>query len=107
MNVWIILLLAGLLEIGWAIGLKYSDAFTNFWPSVWTVLAYIASIGLLAIAVRQIPIGTAYPVWMGIGALGTAVFGIVFLGESTSIWRLMFLILLIISLAGLKWSSEV
>ncbi|TWU40078.1 Quaternary ammonium compound-resistance protein SugE [Novipirellula aureliae] len=61
MNVWIILLLAEVLEIGWAIGLKYIDAFTKFWPSVWTVFAYIASIGLLAIAVRQLPIGTAYP----------------------------------------------
>ncbi|TWU35705.1 Quaternary ammonium compound-resistance protein SugE [Novipirellula aureliae] len=107
MNVWFILLLAGLLEIAWAIGLKYSDAFTRFWPSVWTVLAYIASILLLSLAVRQIPIGTAYPVWMGIGALGTAVFGIVFLGESTSLWRLLFLMLLVISLAGLKLSSEV
>ncbi|TWT84465.1 Quaternary ammonium compound-resistance protein SugE [Planctomycetes bacterium CA13] len=105
MKVWIILLFAGLLEIGWAIGLKYSDAFTRLWPSVWTIIAYIASIGLLSIAVRHIPIGTAYPVWMGIGALGTAIFGIVFLGESTSVWRLTFLVLLVISLAGLKLSA--
>jgi quaternary ammonium compound-resistance protein SugE len=85
--------------------MKYTDAFTRFWPSVWTGMALIASIILLAVAVRDLPIGTAYPVWVGIGAIGAAASGIIFLGESVSMSRIFFLVLLVIAILGLKLTS--
>ena len=85
---WLILLLAGLLEIAWAIGLKYSEGFTRFWPSVWTLIAMVASMVLLAIAMKSLPVGTAYAVWVGIGAVGTVVLGIVLFNESADFWRM-------------------
>ncbi len=106
MQAWILLLVAGLLETGWAVGLKYTEGFTRFWPSVWTILAMIASMGLLALAVRDLPTGTAYPVWVGIGAVGTAIFGMVYLGESMAPARIFFLVLLTVSILGLKWVSH-
>lgn len=105
MRAWVLLLIAGLLETGWAVGLKYTDAFTRFWPSVWTVLALAGSMALLGIAVRDLPIGTAYPVWVGIGAVGAAAFGILVLGESASPLRILFLAMLVLSIAGLKWTA--
>ena len=85
---WLILLLAGLLEIAWAIGLKYSEGFTRFWPSVWTAITMLASMVLLAIAMKSLPVGTAYAVWVGIGAVGTVVLGIVLFNESADFWRM-------------------
>ncbi|WP_442508485.1 DMT family transporter [Novipirellula sp. SH528] len=105
MKPWIILLVAGLLETGWAVGLKYTDAFTRFWPSVGTAVALVASMVLLAIAVRELPIGTAYPVWVGIGAIGAATFGMLFLSEPVSLLRIFFLLLLLLAIIGLKLTS--
>lgn len=79
---WAILVVAGIFEVGWAIGLKYTEGFTRLWPSVWTVLAMIISLGLLGIAMKTLPVGTAYSVWVGVRAVGTVVLGIVLLGES-------------------------
>ena len=106
MNPWLVLILAGLLETGWAVGLKYTNAFTRFWPSVWTVLALAASMILLAIAVRSLPIGTAYPVWVGIGAIGTAAYGMLILGEPISAVRILFLLMLVVAIIGLKATSS-
>ncbi len=105
MNPWHYLLIAGLLETGWAVGLKYTHGFTRLWPSLWTAAALVASMVFLALAVRELPIGTAYPVWVGIGAVGAAAFGIVFLGEPASALRLGFLVLLIVAIIGLKWAG--
>lgn len=99
---WLLLFLAGLFEIAWAIGLKYTHGFTRLWPSVGTVAALAASMVLLALAARTLPIGTAYAVWVGIGALGAAVLGIVLFGESREPARLAFLALLVVSIVGLK-----
>lgn len=99
---WALLLLAGLFEIGWAIGLKYTDGFTRVWPTTWTVLAMIASVVLLALAVRTLPIGTAYAVWTGIGAAGTVILGIVLFAEPATFLRLFFVGLIVAGIAGLK-----
>jgi quaternary ammonium compound-resistance protein SugE len=103
---WIYLALAGLLEIGWAIGLKHVDGFTKLWPSVWTIAAMIASMFLLALAARTLPIGTAYAVWTGIGAAGVAILGILWLGESRDLVRLLCIGLIIAGTIGLKLSSN-
>ena len=102
---WMILVVAGLFEIAWAIGLKYTHGFTRPWPSLLTALAIIASMYLLSVAARSLPIGTAYAVWVGIGAAGTALLGLLLLGESASAGRLFFLTLLIVSIIGLKATS--
>ena len=102
---WILLTLAGLLEVTWAVGLKYSEGFTKLIPSVLTGAAIIASMVLLSIAVRTLPIGTAYAVWVGIGALGAALLGIVLFGEGASPARLFFLGVLIVAIIGLKVTS--
>ena len=102
---WILLVLAGLLEIGWAIGLKYTEGFTRLWPTVGTVAAMITSIVLLGIAMKQLPVGTAYAVWVGIGAVGTAALGIVLFGESASPARLVSLALIVAGIIGLKLAS--
>ena len=102
---WLILVVAGLLETGWAIGLKYTDGFTRPLASVLTILGIIASMYLLSISARTLPIGTAYAVWVGIGAGGAVILGIVLHGESANLGRLFFLILLLISIAGLKVTS--
>lgn len=104
---WFYLFLAGLFEVGWAIGLKYTDGFTRFWPSVATALAIAVSMTLLAVAVRTIPIGTGYAVWTGIGVVGTALFGILLLGESASLWRLGFVAMIVVGIIGLKLTSDV
>ncbi|EKT60276.1 quaternary ammonium compound efflux SMR transporter SugE [Providencia burhodogranariea] len=102
---WIILIFAGLLEIVWAIGLKYTHGFTRLTPSIITIVAIIASMGLLAYAMRDLPAGTAYAIWTGIGAVGTAIVGIIFLGESANIFRILSLCLIVAGLIGLKVSS--
>lgn len=102
---WILLILAGLLEVGWAIGLKYTEGFTRFWPSVWTVMAMIASVLLLGIAMRDLPVGTAYAVWVGVGAVGTAILGIVLFAEPATGLRLASLGLIVAGIVGLKLAS--
>jgi len=102
---WFILVVAGLLETAWAIGLKYTEGFTRLVPSVLTVAAMVVSMGLLGLALRDLPVGTGYAVWVGIGALGTAILGILLFGESANPGRLAFLGLLIVSLVGLKLTT--
>lgn len=99
---WILLLVAGLLEIGWAIGLKYTYGFTRLVPSIFTIAAMIASMGMLAVALKHIPVGTGYAVWTGIGAVGTAILGIILFGESTNAIRLASIALILIGIIGLK-----
>ena len=103
---WLLLFIAGLLETGWAIGLKSSNGFTKLWPSVATVALMIASFFLLAQALKTIPIGTGYAVWTGIGAVGTVVVGMMFLGESRDIGRMFCLFLIIAGIVGLKVFSS-
>lgn len=104
---WIFLFIAGIFEIGWAIGLKYADGFTKFWPSVLTIVTMILSFYFLATAVKTIPIGTGYAIWTGIGAVGTAVLGIILFGESKELARLFFMLLIVIGIVGLKVFSEI
>jgi quaternary ammonium compound-resistance protein SugE len=103
---WISLLIAGLLEIVWAIGLKYTEGFTRLLPSVITIAAMILSMGLLGLAVRTLPIGTAYAIWTGIGTVGTVLVGIAALGESASPVRLLCVALVIAGIVGLKVNAE-
>lgn len=103
---WIILVLAGLFEIGWAIGLKYTDGFTRLWPTVGTVASMIVSLGLLGIAMKSLPVGTAYAVWVGVGAVGTAILGIVLLGEPANTGRIVSLLLIVAGIVGLKLASS-
>jgi quaternary ammonium compound-resistance protein SugE len=102
---WIILVLAGIFEIAWAIGLKYTEGFTRLWPTVGTALAMLISIGLLGIAMRSLPVGTAYAVWVGVGAVGTAILGIVLFGEPANAGRLLSLALILAGIIGLKLAS--
>jgi len=102
---WIILVVAGLLETGWAIGLKYTEGFTRPLASVLTAGAIVASMYLLSVAAQTLPIGTAYAVWVGIGAAGTAILGVALLGEPLTTGRVAFLALLIVAIVGLKWTA--
>jgi quaternary ammonium compound-resistance protein SugE len=102
---WVVLVLAGLLEIGWAVGLKYSHGLTRLWPSLATALALAGSMGLLALAVRTLPLGTAYAVWTGIGTVGTAVLGIVLFREPATAIRLACIALIVAGIVGLKLAS--
>jgi quaternary ammonium compound-resistance protein SugE len=102
---WIILILAGLFEIGWAIGLKYTEGFTRLWPTVGTVLAMLVSLGLLGFAMKSLPVGTAYAVWVGVGAVGTAILGIVLFGEPANAGRLLSLALILAGIIGLKLAT--
>lgn len=99
---WLLLFIAGIFEIAWVIGLKYSDGFTKLVPSIFTISSMIVSMGLLAMAVKSLPVGTAYAVWTGIGAVGAAVLGIILFNESKEFLRLFFIFLIIIGIAGLK-----
>lgn len=103
---WILLIVAGLLEIGWAIGLKYTHGFTKLWPSVLTIAGIVTSMYLLSVAARTLPIGTAYAVWVGIGAAGTAILGMVLLGEPANAARIGFLALLVVAIIGLKFTAQ-
>jgi quaternary ammonium compound-resistance protein SugE len=105
MQAWIVLLLAGLAEIGWVIGLKYSQGFTRLVPSAFTVVALAASMLLLGWAVRSLPIGTAYAVWTGIGAIGAAIAGLMLFGESANPMRLLCIGLIVAGVVGLKLST--
>ncbi|MBD3734894.1 MAG: quaternary ammonium compound efflux SMR transporter SugE [Pseudomonas balearica] len=99
---WIMLVVAGLLEVAWALGLKASEGFTRPLPTVFTLLSMAASFYLLAQAMKSLPVGTAYAIWVGIGALGTVLLGILLFGESAGLWRLLSLLLLVAGLLGLK-----
>jgi quaternary ammonium compound-resistance protein SugE len=99
---WGVLMLAGLLETVWAVGLKYTMGFTRLWPTVLTVAAMIASVGLLAYCVRTMPVGTAYAVWTGIGVVGTVLFGILFLREPATLFRLACLATILVGISGLR-----
>ena len=102
---WAILVVAGLFEVGWAIGLKYTQGFSRLWPTVWTVFSMIISLGLLGIAMKALPVGTAYSVWVGVGAIGTVILGIVLLGEPASAARMTSVALILAGIVGLKLSS--
>lgn len=102
---WGILFLAGLLEIGWAVGLKYTDGFTRPWPTAGTAAALVGSIALLGAALRTLPLGTAYAVWTGIGTVGTAIVGILLFGEAAGAVRLLCVALIVAGIIGLKLAS--
>ncbi len=102
---WFILVLAGLFEVSWAIGLKYTEGFTRPWPTIWTVLSMIISLWLLGIAMKSLPVGTAYSVWVGVGAVGTVILGIVLLGEPANAARLISITLIIAGIVGLRLAT--
>ncbi|MBL8529984.1 MAG: quaternary ammonium compound efflux SMR transporter SugE [Burkholderiales bacterium] len=102
---WVYLFLAGMLEIVWAIGLKYTEGFTRLWPSVITIAVAWLSFYLLALAVKTIPVGTGYAIWTGIGAAGVAILGMILFGEPATIARFLFLALIIVGIVGLKLSA--
>lgn len=102
---WVYLFVAGLMETGWAIGLKYTDGFSRLWPTVWTVVAMILSLFLLGQSLKTLPVGTAYAIWTGIGAVGAAVLGIILFGDSKSVFRLISIGLIIAGIAGLRIST--
>ena len=103
---WLILVLAGLFETGWAIGLKYTHGFTRLWPAVWTVMAMIVSLWLLDIAMKSLPVGTAYSIWVGVGAVGAVILGIVLLGEPANAGRLISIAFIIAGIISLKLTSS-
>jgi quaternary ammonium compound-resistance protein SugE len=99
---WIILFSAGLLEVAWAVGLKHTAGFTRLWPSLFTLVTMVGSIGLLGLALRHLPLGTAYAVWTGIGTVGTAIVGMVLLNEPAGALRLLSIAMIVAGIAGLK-----
>lgn len=107
MSGWLALLAAGLLEVGWALGLKYSDGLTRFWPTAATLVAIVLSFGLMAIALRSLPFGTAYAVWTGIGAVGSILVGMFLYSESADPVRIVCLTLIVAGMVGLKLNSPV
>ncbi|MFD0912266.1 quaternary ammonium compound efflux SMR transporter SugE [Methylophilus luteus] len=104
---WFILVIAGLFEVGWAIGLKYTDGFSKLWPTVGTVLAMIISIGLLGLAMKTLPVGTAYAIWVGVGAIGTVILGMILFGEPATPLRIGSLVLIVAGIVGLKIAALV
>jgi quaternary ammonium compound-resistance protein SugE len=102
---WVFLIIAGVFEVGWAIGLKYTQGFTRLWPSVWTGVALVMSMWLLSVALKTLPVGTAYAVWVGIGAVGTVLLGIVLFGEAATPLRLGSAALIIAGVVGLKLAA--
>lgn len=104
---WIILVVAGLFEVGWAIGLKYTEGFTRLWPTIGTVLSMIVSLWLLGIAMKSLPVGSAYAVWVGVGTVGTVLFGILLFGEPANAARLISVALIIAGIVGLKLAAPV
>lgn len=103
--VWFMLVIAGLFEVVWAVGLKYTDGFTRLIPSVISVIAMVLSVGLLGLAMKTLPIGTAYAVWVGVGVIGTALLGMLVFGESVSLLKIISLVLIVLGIAGLKFST--
>jgi len=99
---WFVLFAAGLFEVGWAVGLKYTDGFTRLWPSLATIASMIISLGLLGIALRSLPLGTAYAIWTGVGTIGTVILGVMLFGESAAIIRLACIGLIVAGIVGLK-----
>jgi quaternary ammonium compound-resistance protein SugE len=99
---WVVLVIAGLFEVGWAVGLKYAEGFTRLWPSVGTAVALVLSMALLGVALRTLPLGTAYAVWTGIGTVGTAILGIVLFREPATAARLACIALIVAGIVGLK-----
>lgn len=99
---WIILIIAGLLEVGWAVGLKHTEGFTRFWPSVLTIASMAVSLVLLAFAMKTLPTGAAYAVWVGVGVVGTALAGIFLMGESAGLMKSVSLLLIMVGIVGLK-----
>lgn len=99
---WLILIVAGLFEIGWAVGLKYTEGLTRLWPTLWTAASMVVSLGLLGLALRTLPVGTGYAVWTGVGTIGTALLGIALFGESTDPLRLACIGLILAGIIGLK-----
>ena len=104
MNAWLIVLIAGLLETGWALGLKYSDGFSKPIPSILTIIGAAASFWLLSIAMKELPVGTAYAVWVGIGAVGTAIMAVFLFGDPVSLWRVIGILLIIAGIIALKFA---
>jgi len=102
---WLTLVVAGLFEVGWAIGLKYTEGFTRVWPTLWTAVALFASMALLGMALRSLPVGTAYAVWVGVGAVGTAVLGVVLFGEPPTVGRVISIGLIVAGIVGLKLTT--
>lgn len=102
---WVLLVVAGLLEVGWAIGLKYTEGFTRLWPSTFTIAAMVASVVLLGIAMKSLPVGTSYAIWVGVGAVGTAILGMMLFGEPATAGRLASLGLIVAGIVGLKLAS--
>jgi quaternary ammonium compound-resistance protein SugE len=102
---WFVLVVAGLFEIGWAIGLKYTQGFTRLWPTVGTIAAIALSMGLLGVAMKSLPVGTAYAIWVGIGTVGTAILGMVLFGEPANLLRIGSLALIVIGVVGLKLAN--
>lgn len=102
---WTILIIAGLFEVAWAIGLKYTEGFTRLWPSLWTAATMAVSVWLLAVAMKTLPVGTAYAVWVGVGAVGTVIAGIWLFNEPTGFWRMFSIFLIIAGIVGLKVTS--
>jgi quaternary ammonium compound-resistance protein SugE len=102
---WLILVLAGLFEVGWAVGLKMSDGLSKLVPAAWTVVAMVISLWLLALALRTLPLGTAYAVWTGIGAVGTAAIGMIWFGDPATVLRIVSIVLIVAGIAGLKLAS--
>jgi len=103
---WIYLLIAGIFEIGWAIGMKYTHGFTRFWPVVFTLVSMFLSVYLLSLATRTIPLGTAYAVWTGIGIVGTSILGIIIFNEHVEVLRLVFIAMILVAIVGLKIISR-
>ncbi|MDX4060363.1 quaternary ammonium compound efflux SMR transporter SugE [Aliarcobacter skirrowii] len=103
---WTILFLAGIFEIFWAVGLKYSDGFTKLFPTIFTIVTMIISFYLLSLALKALPIGTAYAVWVGIGTVGTVIAGIMLFGESMSLFRVISILFILIGIVGLKFTTN-
>jgi quaternary ammonium compound-resistance protein SugE len=99
---WLILIVAGLFEIGWAVGLKYTEGFTRLWPTVATLISMIVSLALLGLALRNLPLGTAYAVWTGVGTVGTAILGMALFSESADVMRILCIGLIVAGIVGLK-----
>ena len=104
MNPWVIILIAGLMETGWALGLKYSNGFTRLWPSVFTIVLALGSFYLLSVAMKSLPVGTAYAVWVGIGAVGTAIAAVFLFQEPVNLMRVLGVLLILAGIAALKFA---
>lgn len=103
---WVVLVVAGLFEVGWAIGLKYTDGFSRVGPSILTVLSIVASMALLAVSLKTLPVGIAYPIWTGIGTVGAATLGVILFKEVLSATQVLFLLMIVVGILGLKFSVK-